>query len=287
MADLTQEEQQPVAKQATIIIATRNRAVELEAALDAIQAASRREALEVIVMDNGSTDNTQSLREKYGESVNFLKLPKNFGWVKAVNIALRSAQGEFILFSDPAVRYEKDAIAQLIDVLAASPEATAAVPQLVSESGQLATVTRELPAPGNLKPPFRQPATSETSLVCPGFQSFLVRKTFLKGMNYLDQRFGDSWADAEICFQIRNAGKKILWAQQAKATLGTGLPLPEADSLVEADYIQGAATYQSKHWGFVKAAVYRLLAILGALVTLKFSLFFDLINGQKIDGSHA
>ena len=28
------------------------------------------------------------------------------------------------------------------------------------------------------------------------FQAFLVRKYFVKGINYLDERYGDSWSDA-------------------------------------------------------------------------------------------
>ena len=287
MADPIEDQQQPQVKQATIILVSRNREAELEAALDAIQAATNRDALEVIVMDNGSSDNTIALREKYAETVTFLKLPKNFGWVKAVNIALRSAHAEFILLADPAVRFEKDAIAKLIATLESSPEASAVVPQLLTPAGEPANFTRDLPAPGNLRPPSRQPAASETTLAFPSFQAFLVRMTFLRGMNFLDHRFGDSWADAEICFQINHAGKKILWAKDAKATVGPGLPPLEAESLVEADFIQGAATYQAKHWGFAKGLLYRVGSILAALVTLKFGLFFDLINFQKIDGSHA
>ena len=287
MADPIQDEPLPIAIRATIILVSRNRAIELESALDAIQLTTNRPELEVIVMDNGSTDSTSALRDKYGEAITFLKLPKNFGWVRAVNIALRSAQGEYVLFADPAVRFDKDTPAKLIHVLDGSSEATAAVPALRTESGEPVAQTRDLPEPGNLKPSLRKPNTSETALAFPSFQAFMVRKTFLKGMNFLDQRFGDSWGDAEICFQIRNAGKKILLAPDALATAGNGFPPLEEASLVEADFVQGAATYLGKHWGFLKALLYRVGCILGALFTFKLGLFFDLINGQKIDGTHA
>ena len=249
MADPIEDQQQPQVKQATIILVSRNREVELEAALDAIQAATNRDALEVIVMDNGSSDNTIALREKYNETITFLKLPKNYGWVKAVNIALRSAHAEFILLADPTVRFEKDAIAKLIAALESSPEASAVVPQLLNTSGEPANFTRDLPAPGNLRPPLRQPAASETTLAFPSFQAFLVRMTFLRGMNFLDQRFGDSWADAEICFQINHAGKKILWAKDAKATVGPGVPPLEAESLGGSRFHPGCGYLSSQALG--------------------------------------
>ena len=153
MADPIQDEPLPIAIRATIIMVSRNRAIELESALDAIQLTTNRPELEVIVMDNGSTDSTTSLRDKYGEAITFLKLPKNFGWVRAVNIALRSAQGEYVLFADPAVRFDKDAPAKLIRILDSSPEATAAVPALRTESGepiaQCDLGRRSFPIPGN------------------------------------------------------------------------------------------------------------------------------------------
>ena len=148
MADPIQDEPLPIEIRATIILVSRNRAPELEAALDAIQLASNRPQIEVIVMDNGSTDATQSLRDKYSEAITFLKLPKNFGWVRAVNIALRSAQGEYILFADPAVRFDKDTPAKLIALLDESSEAAAAVPLLQTESGAASDQTRDLPEPG-------------------------------------------------------------------------------------------------------------------------------------------
>ena len=49
------------------------------------------------------------------------------------------------------------------------------------------------------------------------FQAFLVRKFFVKGINYLDERYGESWSDAELCYQIRRVSRKTLALPQVTA----------------------------------------------------------------------
>ena len=287
MPDIQSQDEQPIEKRATLILVTRDRAAEIEAALDAIERSVNRAELAVIVMDNGSIDGTGAISDKFGETITYLKLPKNFGWVKAVNIAVRSAKTELIFILDPAVQLAPDATAKLIAILDENNDASAAVPALTTESGDAVALARDLPSPGNLNPPMRQLAAGETTLLFPPFKAFMLRKTFLKGMNFLDERFGDTWADAEICFQIRNAGKKIMVVSEATAVLGPGLPPLEHEEFVEADFMQGAAIYIGKHWGMMNSIGYRASSILGALFSFKLGLFFNLINGQKIDGTHA
>ena len=41
-----------------------------------------------------------------------------------------------------------------------------------------------------------------------GRDALLVRKQFLRGMNYFDERFGEHWADLDLAMQIRRAGQE-------------------------------------------------------------------------------
>jgi GT2 family glycosyltransferase len=113
--------------------------------------------------------------------------------------------------------------------------------------------------------------------------ALLVRKAFIQGMNYIDQRYGHSWADAEICFQARRGGKKILLVPQATG-VWHAIPDPGGD-LAEADRVAGAATFYGKHFGYVVALRFRLAAILRAFMGLRLGLVSNLLSGQKIDGT--
>ena len=41
------------------------------------------------------------------------------------------------------------------------------------------------------------------------FQALLARKYFIRGINYLDDRYGEFGADAELSYQIRRAGRTL------------------------------------------------------------------------------
>ena len=55
---------------------------------------------EIIVVDDGSQDNTAEIAQHFNPRVNVIKLPKNSGKGAAVREGISHAQGDFILFSD-------------------------------------------------------------------------------------------------------------------------------------------------------------------------------------------
>lgn len=277
---------QPAPPRVTVILITRNQARALRRCLEALHTSTILEQIEIIVVDNASTDGSNVIQDDF-EKVTYLRLPKNFGWTKAANIALRSSQAESILFLDPRVALAPDAIAVLAAEVTEESDAAAVCPALTTPEGAPARVLRRLPSPSNLKPDFtaldRVPSEPQ-AVEFPGAFALLIRKPFLKGMNFLDERYGELWSDAEIAVQVKRAGRKILLLPAAQGVFHEADSAPALPtSLLEADFEQGAATYLSKHFG--GGVGRRVSAALGALATLKVGLFTNLLSGQKIDGT--
>lgn len=82
----------------SVLIPTYNRAYILGQTLDSVLAQTYR-PIEVIVVDDGSTDGTRELVSRYGNAVRYIYQP-NAGLAAARNTGLKAARGEFIALQD-------------------------------------------------------------------------------------------------------------------------------------------------------------------------------------------
>jgi GT2 family glycosyltransferase len=82
----------------SIIIPTFNGAALLERCLGTIFADRPGTAHEVIVVDDGSTDETQRVVADYGDAVRVVHHPENAGFAAACNVGSTTARGRFLVF---------------------------------------------------------------------------------------------------------------------------------------------------------------------------------------------
>jgi len=82
----------------SVIMTTYNRAAYLRQAVDSVLGQTYRD-LELIVCDDGSTDDTQAILNDYGGRIRTLSLPHK-GQGSGLNAALAVAQGEFVSILD-------------------------------------------------------------------------------------------------------------------------------------------------------------------------------------------
>lgn len=278
----------------TALIVSRNSAEALRRTLTALDAVVSREALEIVVVDNGSVDGSQTIDSEF-PAVNMMRLPKNFGATKALNIGIRTARGEYLILLPANAEVKPDTIDILINRLESDPDAGAVC----------AYVPRSYPLPAKQSLaefwktgqfPGAKPVDPTADSVAVDFvvdAPMLVRRSLLTGMNYFDDKFGEFGPEAELCFRIRSGGKKILVIPSAQ--VARELPLVREDSpIYSVDRALGAATYLGKREGFGSALSFRLSAIgyvLGRILTFRspgedFGRLSALIGGQKVDGTH-
>jgi glycosyltransferase involved in cell wall biosynthesis len=103
----------------TAAITTYNRARYLPAALDSVFAQEWPE-LDVLVVDDGSTDATPEVVAAYGDRVRVVR-QENGGRSEARNTAVREARGEYISFLDSDDRWLPGKLAAHVPVLDARP----------------------------------------------------------------------------------------------------------------------------------------------------------------------
>jgi hypothetical protein len=117
----------------------------------------------------------------------------------------------------------------------------------------------------------------------PGRDAILVRKQFVRGMNYFDDRFGEYWADADLAILIYRGMKKIRLYPSIKAVRRGDTSVVPASGLFAADRASSAAALVGKHYGFFSGIMFLVGAIFSALGRFDFKALFALLSGQKID----
>lgn len=95
--------------------------------------------LEIIVIDDKSTDNSVAILEKYAgeKTVRLIKQEKNSGWISVSNLGCDLAEGEFIIFANCDDYCEPDQIEQLLTKIDQFPSVglVYSKSQLVNENG--------------------------------------------------------------------------------------------------------------------------------------------------------
>jgi GT2 family glycosyltransferase len=269
------------------IVVSYNNVESLRRCIAALDGSKDRDALEILVVDKGSRDGSANIDAEFAH-VTMLRLPRNFGTTKALNIGMRTAAAELVFFLVPEVEVQPDTIPLLANAVEADDDVVAACP-ILGKADQF----YRLPTPQTgAALQFINPDTNSAERVSvPGatFDAMLARKYFVRGINFLDEKFGEQWSDVDLCFQIRRSGKKVLVIPQAACAY---TPRPEefpesALTLLEADRAAGAARYFGKYYGFFSGLMFRLRSTLKALFSFRLGLFAATLSGRKVDGTQS
>jgi GT2 family glycosyltransferase len=122
----------------------------LRACLHSLRAAAAEVALEVLVVDNGSTDGAAEMTADQFPEVVLVKNRANDGFSRANNQAARLARGRYLFFLNNDTIVPPGALRGLLDYARAHPEAGIIGPRLEDEHGRPQLSWRSCPTLGAL-----------------------------------------------------------------------------------------------------------------------------------------
>jgi len=190
----------------SIVIPTHNRAGLLRLAIDSALAQTYPQ-VELIVVDDGSTDGTAAVVAQYGERVTYLR-QANRDVAAARNTGVRAASGDYLAFLDDDDLILPDKIERQMQVLAARPEVALVHCgyDYVDERGRRVGRTALLPEGQVLK-----------QLLCRNFiwvGGPLIRRRALDQVGLFDESIPAISADWELWLRIAMAGLPFACVQE-------------------------------------------------------------------------
>ncbi len=174
--------------------------------------------VEVIVVDNGSHDQSQEITTLEYPSALYLGQPVNCGYSTGNNIGMRRASGDFILLLNPDTSLFPGAIEKLLSYLSEHPQVGVAAPKLINPDGSTQLSGALFPSfiiplwrrswLGNMPRPRQELRTffisgwDRNSSRPVGWAlgaCFMIRRAALKEVGYFDERFFLYFEDVDYC----------------------------------------------------------------------------------------
>ena len=132
----------------SVIIVSYNVRRFVEQCLDSVQKASEGIDTEVFVVDNDSADDTVEVIGSRYPWVHLIANGENLGFARANNIAIRQAQGEYVLLLNPDTIVAEPTLREAVDFMDAHPQAGGLGVRMHNADGTLAPESRRaIPTP--------------------------------------------------------------------------------------------------------------------------------------------
>jgi GT2 family glycosyltransferase len=203
------------------IIVNWNGAHHLRICLPSLRAQSCQ-SLEIVVVDNGSTDDSAEVAGEF--RVRWLPLGENVGLAPALNRGVAIAGGDFLLFINNDMRFDPGFVAALLQPMQGNNGLFAADGMQFNWDGNRREHLAErlvdrqpggLPAlvPGLYFYP--QEVNHETPVFMGSAASMLVRRSFFEKLNGFDDRLPLGYEDVEICWRAWLRDWKTIYVKDA------------------------------------------------------------------------
>jgi N-acetylglucosaminyl-diphospho-decaprenol L-rhamnosyltransferase len=224
-------------KDVSILIVNMNAAGMLRDCLVSLRETCGALRLEIILVDNGSKDDSLAVAKREWPEIVLLAQEKNIGYVRANNLGLPYATGRYFLYLNNDTVLLPQCLAELAHFLDTNPEAGAVSGQILNPDGTDQGTARTLPSIANAVFGRRSvlsrwfPGNRWTRRYMIGWQRtdqepfeaeflstacLMVRTEIAKAIGGMDEEFVHYWVDAELCHRIRVKGWKLFCVPQAK-----------------------------------------------------------------------
>ncbi|HLG51411.1 MAG TPA: glycosyltransferase family 2 protein [Chloroflexota bacterium] len=272
---------------ATVIIVSYNVRDFLVRCLSSLEQAAPGRAIEVIVVDNGSSDGTVETIRRLFPPVTVIANGTNPGFGAANNQALRSARGRAVLFLNPDTEVRPGALTTLLEYLETHPEVGMVGPRLLSADGQGQSSRRRFPTLVTALvestvlqrlwsgwPALRQyymedcsdNRTQEVDWLVGA--CLLVRRTVIDRVGGFDERFFMYSEELDLCRRLRAHDWKIVYLPSATVVHYEGRSSEQNTILRAQRFNESKARYFEKYHGPAVGRALRLFLLASTLAEL-------------------
>jgi GT2 family glycosyltransferase len=226
-----------------------------------------QESYEWIVADNASEHN---LSDQIPEAV-YLRLPENYGFAKANNLAAQKARCQYLFFVNPDCTFTENCLPSLMQAL---QTAGISGPKVLNEDGTLQlsfgpflSVWNEFQQKKRMsreKTPEIQKWIQSLGDFSPDYVSgcaLMISAELFKQIGGFDEHFFLYEEDVDLCKRVRDNGKRIAYVSSARIAHGRNKSVRKTKDRARSEYLKSQAYYYQKHHGYLQNVLLRIYRI--------------------------
>jgi len=263
----------------SVIIANYNTRQLLIQCLESVYSSTNDLEIEIVVVDNASTDDSVEHIIKNFPKVRLIENNDNMRFAAANNQGIAIATGRFALFLNSDTIVHKGAISAMAYELSKTEKAGACGCRLLNKDGSLQRSVRSFPTFGSMlhrhtiakffgvlghtrrrykMPHFTYDQITTVDQVTGAVM--MVKADLLKKIGPMDENLDFYFEETDLCYRIKQAGYEVYFVPDGKIThLGGGSSKFEGVHKFRAFYFKSLLYYFRKHKGRIKTALFSLV----------------------------
>lgn len=209
----------------SVILVSFNDWIHLEKCLQSLLAVAPEKNLEVVVVDNNSSDGSPGLVKDRFPEVKLIRNEKNLGFARACNLGIQASAGEFVLFLNNDTIVNVQVLSVLLEKIRENPLIGAVGPALLSGQktyqvsfGKKVDFFSEFIQKGFFNLYNAKKLRSDSKARDVGWLSaacLLARRKALEEAGCFDENYFLYFEDIDLCYKIKQSGWILRFLPQA------------------------------------------------------------------------
>jgi GT2 family glycosyltransferase len=172
---------------------------------------------ELLVVDNGSTDNSVEELTKIHPNASIIRNHVNLGFANANNIGIRNSRGKYVVLLNPDAVVTENWLEKLTDCMTNDPQIGIATPKLLKFDGSLDStghVFRMIRLEAKNRGEGEQDQgqyDALTELLSCDFACSAIRREMIAQIGFLDERIFLDHEDLDYCLRAKIAGWRVVF----------------------------------------------------------------------------
>lgn len=251
----------------------------LRACIESIEATRGGLSVEVIVVDNASTDETCTMLRREFPQVRLIEPGRNTGFSEGNNIGIAASSGRALLILNPDTVVLPGALPTLLAELDANPQVGVVAPLLLNSDGTVQSSRRRFPTPATafLESTWLQPiaprrvldrfymadlASDQRQRVdWASGAAFMVRRELIEAVGVFDTGFFMYSEEMDWQRRISAAGWEIIFNPSARIIHHGGKSSEQIVSLLHVQFQTSKIRYYRKHHSALLADALRIFLL--------------------------